>query len=57
MSDQHQDPSGNTQAFRAFATGNEQPAEPPAKSNLPLVISIGAAAVIAVIVAVVLLLL
>jgi hypothetical protein len=54
MPDESQDPSANTQAFRAFAQQNE-PAEP-ARNNLVLIVSIAAAAVVAVIVAVVLLL-
>jgi hypothetical protein len=54
MPDEYQDPSSNTQAFRAFAQGSE-PAEP-AKSNLVMYISIGVAALLAVVVAVVLLL-
>jgi hypothetical protein len=53
MPDEYQDPSSNTQAFRAFAQGSES-AEP-AKSNRVLFISIAAAALLAVVVAVVLL--
>jgi hypothetical protein len=55
MSDQHQDPSANTQAFRAFAQNNES--TEPAKTNLVMIISIAAGVLIAVVVAVVLLLL
>ena len=54
MPDENQDPSGNTQAFRAFAHQNE-PTEA-AKSNLVMYVSIAVAAVLAVVVAVVLLL-
>ena len=53
MSDDYQDPSGNTQAFRAFAQGNE-PAEP-ARSHLPWIIG-GAVAVLVIVLVVVLLL-
>lgn len=54
MSDPHQDPSANTQAFRAFVQNDETTA--PAKTNLVMIVSIAAAALIAVVVAVVLLL-
>ncbi|GAA0948177.1 hypothetical protein [Virgisporangium aurantiacum] len=50
MPDESQDPSANTQAFRAFAQQNE-PAEP-ARNNLVLIIG-GAAAVLVVVVVVV----
>jgi Tfp pilus assembly protein PilN len=53
MSDDYQDPSSNTQAFRAFAQRNE-PAEP-ARSRLPLIIG-GAVAVLVIVLVVVLLL-
>ncbi|MFY1675414.1 hypothetical protein ACN27G_36695 [Plantactinospora sp. WMMB334] len=47
MSDQHLDPSGNTEAFRAFANPPETAtAESP--SRLPLVIGIAVAVVVAV---------
>jgi hypothetical protein len=53
MSDEHQDPSANTQAFRAFAQQNE-PAQPE-RNNLPLFIGGGVVAVLIVLVVVVLL--
>ena len=43
MSDEYQDPSGNTQAFRAFAQRDEQ-AQP--RSNLPLIIGGAVAALV-----------
>jgi hypothetical protein len=43
MSDEYQDPSGNTQAFRAFAQ-REEPAQ--ARSNLPLIIGGAVAALV-----------
>jgi hypothetical protein len=51
MSDEYQDPSGNTQAFRAFAQRDE-PAQ--ARSKLPLIIG-GAAAVLVILLVVALL--
>jgi hypothetical protein len=54
MSDEYQDPSGNTQAFRAFAQRDE-PAPPAARSNLPLIIG-GGVAVLVILLVVVLLL-
>jgi hypothetical protein len=54
MSDEYQDPSGNTQAFRAYAQGSD-PAVP-SRRNLPLIIG-GAVAVLLVLVVVVVLLL
>jgi hypothetical protein len=48
MSDNHVDPSGNTEAFRAFT---QSPATEPAKSRLPLIV--GVAIVLVVLVAVV----
>jgi hypothetical protein len=52
MSDDYQDPSGNTEAFRAFA-GRE---EPPAQAGLPRYLIIGGAAAVAVVVILVLVL-
>lgn len=52
MSDEYQDPSGNTQAFRAFVQ-REEPAR--SKSNLPLIIG-GAVAVFVILLVVALLL-
>ncbi|MDG4784711.1 hypothetical protein O7626_01985 [Micromonospora sp. WMMD1102] len=47
MVDQHPDPSGNTEAFRAFAQSPEAAAaEPP--SRLPLIIGIALAVVVVV---------
>ena len=45
MSDEYQDPSGNTQAFRAFAQRDE-PATPKKGPNLPLIIGGAVAAVV-----------
>jgi len=52
MSDDCRDPSGNTEAFRAFvASEGSAPANPPAAPNrLPLIIGIAAVLVIAIIV-------
>ncbi len=44
MSDTHADPSGNTEAFRAFAT--EPEAAAPQPSRLPLIIGIAAVVVV-----------
>ncbi len=55
MSDENQDPSANTQAFRAFAQRNE-PAQP-AKSNLPWLLTGGGVAVLVVLAVVLFLLL
>ncbi|MGI5283657.1 hypothetical protein ACQEVF_10025 [Nonomuraea polychroma] len=47
MSDQHIDPAGNTQAFRAFAQAREQEASAkPKKSPLLPIIAVVAAIVI-----------
>ncbi|MER7364795.1 hypothetical protein ACI2LC_14835 [Nonomuraea wenchangensis] len=47
MSDQHIDPAGNTQAFRAFANAREQESEAtPKKSPLLPIIAVVAAIVI-----------
>ncbi|GAA4968894.1 hypothetical protein HD597_008678 [Nonomuraea thailandensis] len=47
MSDQHIDPAGNTQAFRAFANAREQEASAkPKKSPLVPIIAVVAAIVI-----------
>jgi hypothetical protein len=54
MSDELQDPSGNTQAFRAFVQRDEPAA--PTRSNLPLIIG-GAVAVLVIVLVVALLLL
>jgi hypothetical protein len=53
MSDEQQDPSANTQAFRAFAQQNEPAA--PAHNNLPLFIGIGVAVLVVLVIVVVLL--
>ena len=47
MSDEYTDPSGNTQAFRAFA--NQQEPEP-ARSRTPLIIGGAVLAVVVVVV-------
>ncbi|MEO3744348.1 hypothetical protein [Plantactinospora sp. B5E13] len=47
MADPHPDPSGNTEAFRAFAHSTEPPAAAP-PSRLPLII--GIAVVVAVLI-------
>ncbi|MEE6257150.1 hypothetical protein [Plantactinospora sonchi] len=39
MADPHRDPSGNTEAFRAFAHSGEAPAAAP-PSRLPLIIGV-----------------
>jgi hypothetical protein len=44
MSDEYMDPSGNTEAFRSFAT-NAQPEEQ-APSKLPLIIGVAVLAVV-----------
>lgn len=50
MPDTYQDPSGNTEAFRAFAHPAAEPPAPPAKSsNLPLIVGVAAVVVIALI--------
>ena len=49
MSDNNVDPSGNTEAFRAFTQSTPQ--EPPAASKTPLII--GAVAVAIVLIAVI----
>ncbi|GAB2917717.1 hypothetical protein ACFMQL_19920 [Nonomuraea fastidiosa] len=47
MSDQHIDPAGNTQAFRAFANAREQEAAAePKKSPLVPIIAVVAAIVV-----------
>ncbi|MEV4562782.1 hypothetical protein AB0K12_03310 [Nonomuraea sp. NPDC049419] len=52
MSDQHIDPAGNTQAFRAFANAREQEAAAkPKKSPLVPVIAVVAAIVVVGVVA------
>ena len=45
MSDQYRDPSGDTQAFRAFVQRPEPPAEP-TRSMLPWLIAGGVAVVL-----------
>jgi hypothetical protein len=50
MSDEYQDPSGNTQAFRAFAQRDE-PAPAP-RSNRPLIIG-GVVAIVVIVLVVV----
>jgi hypothetical protein len=50
MPDEYVDPSGNTQAFRAFAQPPEQAAEAVAPSSkLPLIIALVVAAVVVVV--------
>lgn len=51
MPDELQDPSANTQAFRAFAQQNEPAA--PARNNLVLFLGLGAVALVVAVVAVV----
>ncbi|GAA3131892.1 hypothetical protein AB0K18_49760 [Nonomuraea sp. NPDC049421] len=52
MSDQHIDPAGNTQAFRAFANAREQEAAAkPKKSPLVPIIAVVAAIVVVGVVA------
>ncbi|MBT2224831.1 MULTISPECIES: hypothetical protein [unclassified Nonomuraea] len=46
MSDQHIDPAGNTQQFRAFAQRSEQEAAPSKKSPLLPIIAVIAVVVI-----------
>ena len=48
MSDNHVDPSGNTEAFRAFT---QTPQPPPAKSRTPLIV--GGAIVLVILIAVI----
>ncbi|MDG4767615.1 hypothetical protein O7632_26495 [Solwaraspora sp. WMMD406] len=48
MSDEYADPSGNTEAFRAFQTAPPPAADQP--SRLPLIIGVAAAAVVVVVV-------
>lgn len=49
MPDTYQDPSGNTEAFRAFAHPAAEPPPAPAKSsNLPLIIGVAVAAVVVI---------
>ncbi|MFY1695600.1 MULTISPECIES: hypothetical protein [unclassified Solwaraspora] len=50
MSDEYVDPSGNTEAFRAFQTTPSPVADQP--SRLPLIIGIGIAGVVAVVLAI-----
>ncbi len=45
MSDQYRDPSGDTQAFRAFVQ-RQEPAAEPARSMLPWLIAGGIAVVL-----------
>ncbi len=49
MSDNSVDPSGNTEAFRAFS--HNAPQEPPAASKTPLIV--GAAVLVVVLIAVI----
>ncbi|MEU4214514.1 hypothetical protein [Actinoplanes sp. NPDC026623] len=44
MPDNTVDPSGNTEAFRAFT--QKTPQEPPAPSKTPLIIGVGVAAIV-----------
>jgi hypothetical protein len=43
---EYEDPSGNTQAFRAFAQSTEPAAEP--SSKLPLIIGVAALAIVVI---------
>jgi hypothetical protein len=56
MSDDYRDPSGNTEAFRAFAARQEVPAttpQAPAPKSMPKIVWIAIAAVVAIAVVVV----
>jgi hypothetical protein len=48
MSDQHIDPAGNTQQFRAFAQGSEPQAAPRRSKALPVIAVVLAIAIVAV---------
>ncbi|WP_343954217.1 hypothetical protein [Nonomuraea longicatena] len=48
MAEQHPDPAGSTQQFRAFAHQNEQEAPPKRSNVLPIVAIVVALAVVAV---------
>lgn len=48
MSDDYVDPSGNTEAFRAFAQTAEPAGATAAASKLPLIVGIAVAAVVVV---------
>jgi len=54
MPDENQDPSANTQAFRAFANQNEQ--GPPVRNNLRLFFGLTIALVIVLLIAAILML-
>jgi hypothetical protein len=47
MPEEYQDPSGNTQMFRAFVARNEP--VPESRSKLPLIVGLGVAAVVLVV--------
>ncbi|MFI6501744.1 hypothetical protein [Nonomuraea typhae] len=49
MSDQHIDPAGNTQQFRAFAQQNEHEAKPKRSAALPIIAGVVVLAIIAVV--------
>lgn len=62
MSDDYRDPSGNTEAFRAFAareetrpTPSSEPAAPEATNRTPLLIGAGVVALVVIVVVVILL--
>ncbi|MBB6350874.1 hypothetical protein ACWGH8_03120 [Nonomuraea muscovyensis] len=48
MSEQHIDPAGNTQAFRAFAQGAEQEPTPKKSPLIPIIAVVAAIVVIGV---------
>ncbi|WP_205315557.1 hypothetical protein [Nonomuraea lactucae] len=48
MSDQHIDPAGNTQAFRAFAQRSEQESTPQKSRLLPIIAIVAAIVIIGV---------
>ncbi|MFV2009810.1 MULTISPECIES: hypothetical protein [unclassified Micromonospora] len=50
MSDEYVDPSGNTEAFRAFQTSPQPVADQP--SRLPLIIGVAVAVAVAIVVAI-----
>lgn len=49
MSDQHLDPAGSTQQFRAFAQQNEQETKPKRSPVLPIIAIVLALAIIGVV--------
>ncbi|MEV4758295.1 hypothetical protein AB0J86_24695 [Micromonospora sp. NPDC049559] len=48
MADEYVDPSGNTQAFRAFANTPERAEQAEPSSKLPLIIGVVVAAVVVI---------